>query len=181
MSKRSVALSLAVIGSFAAYAAAQHWFAGRDTVAAPAAPWSQPVFAEDRPLLPLAAPEPQARDLFQLAVLREETPPLLPAAGVQLVANTPLKDGTFKGTRADAYFGPLQVSAVITGGKLVDVQVIDYPHDRSRSQRINQQALPALKKEAIALQSAAVHIISGATPTSRAFSESLSAALRAAQ
>ena len=63
----------------------------------------------------------------------------------------------------------------------VDVQVIDYPHDRSRSQRINQQALPALKKEAIALQSAAVHIISGATPTSRAFSESLSAALRAAQ
>lgn len=172
MSKRSVALSLLVVGSFAGYAEAQHWAASQSTVAAPAALWSPAVLAD-------AEAEPRA--LLQFAVLRDEAPAILPAANVQLVADTPLRDGTFKGSLADAYFGPLQVSAVITSGKLVDIQVIDYPHDRSRSQRINQQALPALKKEAISLQSAAVHIISGATPTSRAFSESLAAALRAAR
>ena len=74
----------------------------------------------------------------------------------------------------------MQVSAVISGGKLVDVQILDYPRDRSRSKTISQQSLPVLKKEAIAIQSAAVHVVSGATPTSRAFSESLEAALRAA-
>ena len=118
----------------------------------------------------------------QLALL-DAPPPAAPApAAIQVAADTPAyKDGTYKGTLADAYFGDLQVAAVIANGRLADVQVLTYPANRSRSARINQSALPRLKQEAITLQNANVHIVSGATPTSRAFAESLSAALRSAR
>ena len=77
----------------------------------------------------------------------------------------------------NAYWGNVQVKAVIRGGKVSDVQFVDYPHDRRTSQRINDYALPVLKTEAIQKQSANVNIISGATLTSEAFVRSLQSAL----
>jgi len=68
----------------------------------------------------------------------------------------------------------------VQGGKLTDVQFLDYPHDRRTSQRINQQADPWLIQEAIQAQSANVDIISGATLTSQAFAQSLYTALNQA-
>ncbi len=41
------------------------------------------------------------------------------------VAAGPFRDGQFKGSVADAYFGPLQVTAVIANGQLVDVQIVE--------------------------------------------------------
>lgn len=91
------------------------------------------------------------------------------------------KDGTYTGSIADAYYGNVQVQATIQGGKITDVQFLDYPQDRQTSQEINAQAMPYLKTEAIQVQSANVDIISGATQTSRAFKESLLSALNQAQ
>ncbi len=87
------------------------------------------------------------------------------------------KDGTYAGSLADAFYGPLKVQAVITGGKLADVQFLSYPNDRGTSIEINRQAMPYLTQEAIAAQSANVDIVSGATQTSEAFRESLGSAL----
>ncbi len=87
------------------------------------------------------------------------------------------KDGSYTGPVTDAYYGNVQVQATIQGGKLTNVQFLQYPNDRGTSIRINGQAMPMLTQEAIQAQSANVDIVSGATQTSEAFQQSLAAAL----
>ena len=91
------------------------------------------------------------------------------------------KNGEYVGNIADAYYGNVQVKAIIKGGKIADVRFLDYPQDRHTSIEINTQAMPQLKTEAVQIQDAQVDIISGATQTSRAFRESLAAALTQAK
>ncbi|HUC87222.1 MAG TPA: FMN-binding protein [Candidatus Saccharimonadales bacterium] len=87
------------------------------------------------------------------------------------------KDGQYIGSAANAVYGNIQVKAIIQGGKITDVQFLQYPDDRPNSISINQQAMPVLRQEAIQAQSAQVDIVSGATDSSEAFVQSLSAAL----
>lgn len=87
------------------------------------------------------------------------------------------KNGTYTGGVADAFYGNVQVQATISGGKLTDVQFLQYPNDRSTSIAINTQAMPYLKQEALQAQSANVQGISGASDTSAAFQQSLASAL----
>lgn len=87
------------------------------------------------------------------------------------------KDGTYTGTSADAVYGYIQVRATISNGKIVDVEFLDHPQDRRTSVEINTQAMPMLKQQAIQAQTAKVDGVSGATDTSMAFIQSLSAAL----
>jgi uncharacterized protein with FMN-binding domain len=91
------------------------------------------------------------------------------------------KNGTYTGTAADAVYGNIQVKATIAGGKITDVQFLQYPNDQHESVEINAEAMPQLRQEAIQAQTANVDIVSGATDTSRAFRQSLSAALSSAQ
>lgn len=90
-------------------------------------------------------------------------------------------DGTYTGGSADAYYGMVQVEAIVQGGKLTNVKFLQYPNTHSTSVFINQQAMPYLTQEAIAAQSANVNIISGATFTSQAFQQSLASALAQAK
>jgi uncharacterized protein with FMN-binding domain len=90
-------------------------------------------------------------------------------------------DGTYTGAGADAYYGTVQIQAVIQNGKLVTVNFLQYPNDRSTSRYINAQAMPQLKSEAIAAQSANVSGVSGASDTSAAFIQSLGDALAQAK
>ena len=69
-------------------------------------------------------------------------------------------DGTFEGGSANAYYGRVQVDAVIKGGQLVTVKILDYPSDRRTSRSINSRALPDLEQEAIQAQSAAIDAVS---------------------
>lgn len=87
------------------------------------------------------------------------------------------KDGTYTGTVADAFYGNLQVVAVVQNGQLADVQFPQYPSDNGRSKQISNTALPILKQEAISAQSANVNVVSGATQVSQAFRQSLASAL----
>ena len=91
------------------------------------------------------------------------------------------KDGSYTGDSVDAYYGFIQVKAVISGGKLTDVIFLDYPQDRSTSVQKNTRAMPILKSEAIAKQSANVNSVSGATYSSEAFNQSLASALALAK
>lgn len=90
-------------------------------------------------------------------------------------------DGTYRGDSVFAYYGDVQVGAVIQGGRLSDIEIYDYPRDRDTSVRINSQALPILISEAIQAQSAVIDAVSGASDTSPAFKQSLSSALAKAK
>ena len=87
------------------------------------------------------------------------------------------KDGQYTGPAEDAYYGYVQVKATISGGKLTNVNFLQFPDEENTSQGINSQAMPYLVQEALQAQSAQVNTISGATNTSDAFIQSLSAAL----
>ena len=91
------------------------------------------------------------------------------------------KDGKYTGPVSDAFYGNLQVVAVISGGKLTDIQFPVSPNDPGETTLVSQSSLPKLKQEAIAAQSANVNIVSGATQTSEAFQQSLAAALNKAK
>lgn len=99
--------------------------------------------------------------------------------GMKLAAHG-YADGVYTGPAADAYYGIIQIQALVQGGQLTALKVLKYPSDRRTSVSINRQALPMLRDEAISAQSANVDIISGATLTSRAFIQSLGGALKKA-
>jgi uncharacterized protein with FMN-binding domain len=100
---------------------------------------------------------------------------------VQRVANrSHYRDGSYAGPAVDAYYGLVQVQANIQNGRLVSVDVLQYPSDRRTSRAINAQALPMLESEVISAQSARVNTVTGATLTSGAYLRSMNAALRQA-
>jgi uncharacterized protein with FMN-binding domain len=112
------------------------------------------------------------------------TPTATDAGGVTnpTAASGPVyKNGTYVGNVSDAQWGYVQVKAVIQGGKIANVQWMQYPSDRQRSVEINSYADPQLTTEAIQAQSAQVDIVTGATDSSIAFMESLGNALSQAQ
>ncbi len=91
------------------------------------------------------------------------------------------RNGSYTGDAADAYYGTVQVRATVQGGKLSNVEFLQYPSDRGTSVYINGIAMPQLTQEAIAAQSANVDGVSGATATSQAFIQSLASALAQAK
>ena len=81
------------------------------------------------------------------------------------------------GPAVDTPYGPVQVEAKISGGRIVDVVALELPNDRRRSQQISQYVEPILHDEALQAQSAQIDGISGATYTSEAYMQSLQGAL----
>jgi uncharacterized protein with FMN-binding domain len=101
-------------------------------------------------------------------------------AAMTVASNSGYADGIYGGPAVDAYYGLVQVQAVVQGGRIVGIKVLQYPSDRQTSVAINRQALPMLRDEVVRAQSANVDIISGATLTSEAFIRSLDGALKKA-
>ncbi len=83
---------------------------------------------------------------------------------------------TIQGPAVDMHWGPVQVTIVVKGKALTDVQATA-PTERARSAFINNQAIPILRQEALQAKSANIDLLSGATMTSEAFAQSLQAAL----
>ncbi len=167
---RKFLLSSAVIAAFSFYAYHERLTGSDPLAAAPVSSNSAPGNAGD-----------SSQRVSRLSARPTDPPPptAVPTDPPPAAANTgaAFRDGTYTGVQANAYYGIVTVKAVIQGGKLTDVQFVDYPHDRRTSQWINSQAMPWLTQEAVQAQSAQVDIISGATLTSQAFIQSLQAAL----
>lgn len=87
------------------------------------------------------------------------------------------RDGDFVGTPFDVFYGLVQVSVSIRHGRIADVKWLRDPEDIGLSHDINHDAMPALTKEAIAVQNAHVDMISGASFTVLGFRASLDSAL----
>nr|BFE63115.1 hypothetical protein GCM10020063_076410 [Dactylosporangium thailandense] len=90
---------------------------------------------------------------------------------------TTMKDGTFNGNPIYVDYGNVELSIVVSGGKITDVKVLDSPSEHSRSVQINNSALPKLRAEALAAQSADIDTVSGATYTSGGYKLSLQSAI----
>lgn len=134
-------------------------------------------FIGDTNVLPsvVASDTPPPTSTATLQPARTSTPK--PTATTKSVVVGMYKDGSYIGGVADAFYGNIQVKAIISGGKITDVQFLQYPNDRARSIEINSQAMPLLRQEAIQAQSANVNIVSRATDSSIAFVQSLKSAL----
>lgn len=177
---RKFFLSGFVIFTFVAYAVHERLIspdAAATALSPQGAPSTQqPVLppTDTAPVAPTADPATDAPipTMPPVAVVSPTTPPTATS-----VSNGQYKNGAFTGPQVDAFWGVVQVKAIIRGGKISDVQFMQYPSDRRTSVRINNIAMPDLTQEAVQAQSANVDIISGATLTSEAFAQSLQAAL----
>ena len=155
-------LSISVIGAFAVYSFIRYGIGSAQQTPSPV--------AGDIP-----SPEPSATPPQNNPTAVSSTvSPLVPK---KALPKGQYADGSYTGDTFDAFYGNIQVQAVISGGKLTDVKFLQYPNDRSTSIEINSQAMPMLKQEAIQVQSANVNVISGASDTSSAFIQSLGTAL----
>lgn len=106
-----------------------------------------------------------------------------PSAGAPAPLPAPTSgynDGEYTGEFADAFYGPVQVKAIIVGGVITDIQFLQFPNHQGHTLELSNQTRPILKTEAIQVQSADVDIVSGATQTSQAFIQSLASALKKA-
>jgi len=98
-----------------------------------------------------------------------------PTAAAPAAASTTV-DGAAEMTR----YGLVQVEVVITGGKITEVTALQYPNTDGRDVQINSRAIPKLRAQVIAAQSAKIDGVSGATFTSDGYVTSLQSALDAA-
>ncbi|QJS12926.1 FMN-binding protein [Streptomyces argyrophyllae] len=87
---------------------------------------------------------------------------------------------TATGDTVQTRWGPVQVRVTVRDGRLTDVAAVSYPQDNPRDQEINSYALPQLRREALAAQSARIDTVSGATYTSDGYRQSLQSALDSA-
>ncbi|MFF7186740.1 FMN-binding protein [Streptomyces sp. NPDC008222] len=81
------------------------------------------------------------------------------------------------GNSVQTRWGPVQVRVTVTSGRITDVTAVDYPRDNPRDQEINSYALPQLRREVLATQSADIDTVSGASYTSEGYRQSLQSAL----
>jgi uncharacterized protein with FMN-binding domain len=105
--------------------------------------------------------------------------PTAPATTTTTAAAPPpagMKNGTFTGSAVTHKYGTLQISIVVSGGAISDIRWT-YTTSSPLSKNINADALPKLRSEALSIQTAQVHTVSGATYTSNAYRTSLQSAI----
>ncbi|MGA5040611.1 FMN-binding protein [Streptomyces capoamus] len=122
-----------------------------------------------------------------LLALKPHTAPQLVTAGTGSPAASsgaaPGRTGqnrTATGDSVRTRWGPVRVRVTVRDGRLTDVTAVAYPTDNPRDQEINGYALPQLRREALAAQSARIDSVSGATYTSEGYRQSLQSALDSA-
>jgi uncharacterized protein with FMN-binding domain len=125
-------------------------------------------------LPPATAPPPPGPTTTQPASPSTTVTPAPPNSGAGA-------SGTFTGPVVNTRYGPVQVQVTLSDGRLTDVQADELPVDRARSAALSDRAAPVLRSEALASQGARIDSVSGASITSRAYAQSLQAALDAAR
>ncbi|MFF3877206.1 FMN-binding protein [Streptomyces sp. NPDC001978] len=84
---------------------------------------------------------------------------------------------TYTGAVEQTPYGPMQVAATFSHGKLTNIRALQTPNDSPHSQSLAAYAVPTLTQEALAAQSAQIQAVSGASYTSEGYRQSLQSAL----
>ena len=112
--------------------------------------------------------------------------PAGPAAPAGVVSSAPASGRggavttVVNGQSALTRYGPVQVAATISSGRIISVKTLASPSSGDRDRAISAFALPILQQEAVTAQSAGIDTVSGATFTSDGYRRSLQSALDAA-
>jgi len=85
------------------------------------------------------------------------------------------KDRTYTGNAVTIRYGIVQVKITVQGGKIVDAQAVQAP--TGSNDRYTQKAVPVLREQTIAAQSANIQGVSGASFTSYGWYTSLASAI----
>lgn len=86
-------------------------------------------------------------------------------------------NATASGTMEQYGYGELTARVTISGGRITTVTVPVLRTAEQYSQQLAAQAIPVLRNEVLAAQSASINAVSGATYTSQAYAQSVQAAL----
>ncbi|MGW4043717.1 FMN-binding protein [Streptomyces sp. NPDC004721] len=134
--------------------------------------------------------------LVMLLSLKPHTPPQIaadpapaPSSGSSTSGGSGAAGGAGRstGTRAvtgetvQTRWGPVRVRVTLAGGRITDVTALAQPSGNPRDREISGYAIPQLRREALAAQSANIDTVSGATYTSDGYRRSLQSALDAAR
>ena len=84
---------------------------------------------------------------------------------------------TVTGTVARTPYGPMQVRLTLAGQAITKVTVLQRTDDGAESNQIDGNAIPKLVDETLAVQSARINAVSGASYTSAGYRRSLQSAL----
>ena len=103
------------------------------------------------------------------------TPSATAAAGSG--SATSLTDGTYTGDTVSHRYGQVTVTVTIRSGAIASLSEQVSASSGGRSSSINAAAIPTLRQEILAADSARVDTVSGATYTSQAYLTSLQSAL----
>ncbi|MGW3910303.1 FMN-binding protein [Streptomyces sp. NPDC005070] len=87
---------------------------------------------------------------------------------------------TVTGDSVQTRWGPVQVRVTVKDGKITESTAVVYPSGNPKDQEINSYAIPTLRRETLAAQSARIDSVSGATYTSDGYKQSLQSALDSA-
>jgi uncharacterized protein with FMN-binding domain len=186
---KKILLALSLIAVFFIYILFKKW-AGEDSIQSTIKPLTGSGTALSNPSAPVATSAPGEENVKSTPMPNKAGSGMGTGMGIGMgirmgmgmgMRQGPYKNGVYVGSTADAYFGNVQVKAIIQNGFITDVQFLQYPNTHSYSIAINTQAMPYLTREAIQAQSAKVDIVSGATQTSLAFMQSLGDALAQAK
>ena len=106
------------------------------------------------------------------------------SAATESASPTPTKaatagvSGSFTGDAYNVSYGMVQVRITVSNGKITDAVALQSP--MGRSQRFSDYAIPNLRSQTLAAQSAAIRGVSGASYTSYGWYKSLISALQKA-
>ncbi|MBL7488021.1 FMN-binding protein [Frankia sp. AgB1.9] len=84
---------------------------------------------------------------------------------------------TVVGDVEDTHYGPVQVELIVAGGKITNVIALQLPNQERRDIEISSQAVPILRQEVLAAQSAKIDAVSGASFTSSGYAWSVQSAI----
>lgn len=160
----ALALSIATTGGLAYALAALEQDSGADLATTGATP-TTPMASVTAGGSPTAVDDPPTT-IVPTPTTVAPTPNPTPTAAVAT-------EVAYVGESVSTRWGPVQVEGTVVDGQLVEVVAIQIPDGDRRSTAISESAEPKLRSVALASQSAEVDTVSGATYTSRAYSESL--------
>ncbi len=109
---------------------------------------------------------PQTTPTASASATPTTAPTTAPSAGVT---------GSFSGDAISMRYGIVQVKITVKNGKITDAQALQAP--TGSNDRYTQLALPGLRQQTIAAQSANIKGVSGASYTSYAWYQSLASAI----
>ena len=125
---------------------------------------------------PVATKKATAKATAAASATASATHSATPTAAATTAAAAPAaKNGTFTGPAVFVNYGTVQVKITVQNGKIVDAVAVQAPS--GRNDRYTQMAVPILKQQTLAAQSANIKGASGASYTSYGWFKSLQGAL----